>query len=229
MYLYRPCASKKLYYPRYRRAAYDRVVYQHNSLSADSRFYRIKLYAHSFFTVCLRGLYKRSADILVFNESEPVRYTRLMGISYSGVNSGIRYADYNVGVYGMLERKERACPLTRHMHGASIDNAVGTSKINMLENTQRRFAANAIIFYATQPVCIGYDNFARFYVAHKLCAGRIERAAFGCKNITVVELPYAKRSKSDWVSYRDKLLRRHYYERICTLKAPHGAANSLFY
>ena len=89
MHLFRSRLAQEVDYLAARRAAYYRVIYEHDSLVLYGLAYRAELYPDQVYPLLLTGCDKGSAYVLVFYEAHAVGYSRGLGIAQSGVYSRI--------------------------------------------------------------------------------------------------------------------------------------------
>ena len=82
-------------------AADNRVIYEHDSFSLDNGLYDAQLDLNTGFTLILTGLYKRPADIAVLVKSDAEWNAGFHRVALRGCQSGIRYADNDICLYGV--------------------------------------------------------------------------------------------------------------------------------
>lgn len=85
------------------------------------------------------GRNERAPDIFILDKSHSVRDARSLGIPDCRVYSGIGNADHDIGIDGMLVRKEASGAFPRLMNAHPFDKRIGARKVDILENAERLF------------------------------------------------------------------------------------------
>src|SRR5690606_20812062 len=88
----------------------------------------------------LSGNNETAANISVFNQNRPERYTRSFGKSYSRRYTGIRHANYDVCLNRCLLPNFFTGALTYFMYVDVLQQGIGSGKINIFECTDPVFA-----------------------------------------------------------------------------------------
>ena len=103
------CASgaKKSDYTLAGSASYYGVVDENYTLAAYCIGYGIKLDSDLVLSDVLTGSDEGSAYILIFDKTETVRDTGLLGIADSGIKTRVGNSDYDVGIYLMSLGEKR--------------------------------------------------------------------------------------------------------------------------
>ena len=227
MHLLRARVPDKRNDARAGRAADDGVVYQHDPLPFHDLSYRRKLYAHHIRPAVRRD--EGPADILVFHEPRIVRYPRFPAVADGGVEAGIRHADNEVRVHLMRPREHPAGVYARGAHRLPVDHGVRTREVDILENAELFIRLAAVLAAGSYAVFAENDDLARLNVADEFRADRGQRAAFGGDDVSAVRgLSEAERAEAVRIPGADKLLRRHYHERIRALEGIHRATDRVF-
>ena len=134
MNLLRARVPQKAHNARAGRAAHDGVVDHHNPLSAHNLRNRVQLDAHPILAAFLSGGDECPPDIFVFDESEFIRDSRLLGISDCRVDSAVRNSDHHIRLHGVLQCEERSRAHPRRVNAATVDHRIGTGKVNVFKN-----------------------------------------------------------------------------------------------
>ena len=145
------------------------------------------------------------------------------------IKAGIRHADDDIRLHGMLEREERACALARDMDAAAVDDGVRAGEVDELEDAEllRRFAAVARV--GANAGRVDDNDLTRADVALKLGADGVERAGFRREdNRAVLQMPHAEGTEAVGVARGNELRRRGEDEGIRALDAVHRSGDSLF-
>ena len=81
----------------------------------------------------------------------------------------------------------------------------------------------------TQTVLINNDYLAWTDISYKFSTDTVKCAGLGSDNIGIAKLADGKRSVADGVSCSNKLLRRHYHQRISALYPEHCLFDCFLY
>ena len=85
----------------------------------------------------LAALNEGAADIFVLDKAYAVGDAALLGITQGGVQAGIRRADDDVGLDGMLLRQETAGLQAGLMDAGALDDGIRAGKVDVLEHAHR--------------------------------------------------------------------------------------------
>ncbi len=225
MHLARTCITQQTDDPRTGGSADDRIVDQHHPLVPDGFSNHVQLDPHRILPLALGGLDEGTADIAVFDEPDPIRNTALLGIAKRSIQTRIRHADHHIRLHRIFPIEDTSGTLPRLMDADSLYHRVGAREIDILKDTETRFAA-AMGVQAMQAVLIGDHDLARLNVPHKLRADAVERAGFGRKHHAAARcLADAERAEPVGVAHRNQLFRGHNDQRIGTLNRVHRLCN----
>lgn len=164
-----------------------------------------------------------------FDKADAVGDAALARVTEGCIKAGIRHADDDIRLHGMLEREERACALARDMDAAAVDDGVRAGEVDELEDAKllRRFAAVARV--GANAGRVDDNDLTRADVALKLGADGVERAGFRREdNRAVLQMPHAEGTEAVGVARGNELRRRGEDEGIRALDAVHRSGDSLF-
>ena len=119
------CVPEKADYPCTGSSSYDGVVYQHDALVFDYVDYRVQFDLDLVGAALLAGGYESSSDVLVFDETDLVRYAGLPCVADRRVESRVRNAYYDVSLDRMFKCEKRACSCADLVDTESVDDRVG--------------------------------------------------------------------------------------------------------
>ena len=160
-------------------AAHDGVVDDDQALALDVVTQRVELHTHAHGTQLLRRLDKRTAHIAVLDEALAKGNAALVRISLRRRQTGVGYADDQVGLDGLL-----MCQLTTHVITAGVDalavhDGVGASKVNLLKDAVSGLFGSGHTLLGYQALGTDTQDLAGTDIAHVLGAHDIERASLG--------------------------------------------------
>ena len=168
----------------------------------------LSLMLTSFSRIVCVGEMKRAADVLIFDKADAVGDAGLARVADGCIKAGIRHADDDVRLHGMLEREERACALARHVDAAAVDHGVGAGEVDELEDAQplRRFAAVGSCRSVT-PFLSDDDDLARAECRAQSSAPTASSAQDSEANTTLpsFSLPHAEGTEAVGVAGGDEL------------------------
>ena len=118
-------------------AAHDRIIDQNNTLAFEQAAHRIQLELHAEVANGLLRLDESTADIVVADETETKRDAAFGGVSHGRGNAGVGDWHNQVSGGGRLDGKLASKIFAAFLHSPSENLAIGTRKINVLENAAR--------------------------------------------------------------------------------------------
>ena len=204
MHLRSSSLAQKPYDTRAGRAAHYRIVDHDHAFAADGRGYRIEFDLDLILARRLTGRNERAPDIFILDKSHSVRDARSLGIPDCRVYSGIGNADHDIGIDGMLVRKEASGAFPRLMNAHPFDKRIGARKVDILENAERLFRRRAVILYRADVLPVEHHYLSGLEIADEMRADGIKRTRFRRDDIaSVVASAVAERAKSLLVAHRD--------------------------
>ena len=200
------CLAQKLYNPCAGCSADYRIVNHNNTLASDRVRNGIELDSDLVLAVLLAGSDERPSDIFVFDEADAVGDSGLLGIADGGVKAGVRNADNNVRLNGMLQGEESACSDPCRVNAAAVDYRIGAGKVDVFKNAERAGLFVAVVFNGAHAVFIKNNNLSGLDVADKLRPHCVKRAAFRGNDVAPVGcFAVAKRTEAVLVAHGNKL------------------------
>src|SRR5699024_5716337 len=151
------------------RAAHDAVVHEDDPFAAHGGGDGVELYAHGVLEPCLAGLDEGAADVLALHEAHAVGSAALASAAQGRVDAGVRHADDDVGLNGVLQGQEGARALARRVYAAAVYDGVRAREVDELEDALARGLPAVAAVALKAPVGDG-DYLARLHVAQELCA-----------------------------------------------------------
>ena len=210
-----------------RRAADDGVIDQHNALALDRGRDGVQLDAHAALALGLAALNEGAAYIFVLDKAHAVGDTALLRIAERCIQTGVRCADDDIGLHGMLLRQEPARLQTGLMHTGALDDGIRAGEVDVLKDAHRVRRGAAVILHRAQAVAVGNNDLAGAHVTDELRTHGVQRTALAGKGIAVAvgQLADAQRAEAVGVTRRDQLGVGHNDEGVCALDVVHRAAD----
>src|ERR1019366_5575344 len=119
-------------------SAHNGIVDQPHALTFQQAAYRVQLQLYAKITNGLGGFDERAAYVVVPDQPNLERDAGFLGESRSGGDAGIRHRYDYVSVHGMLLCQVAAQHFAAMLNRAAKHYAIGSGKINMLENALGR-------------------------------------------------------------------------------------------
>ena len=208
-------------------AAHDGVIHQHDALALDRGGDGVQLDADAALALGLAALNEGAADIFVLDKAYAVGDAALLGVTQGGVQAGIRRADDDVGLDGMLLRQETAGLQAGLMDAGALDDGIRAGKVDVLEHAHRVGGGAAVILDAAQTVVVSDDDLTGLDVPYEFGADGVQGAALAGKGPagTIGQLADAQRAEAVGVTGGDQLGMGHDDQRIRALDVVHRAAD----
>ena len=184
----------------------DGVIDQHHALALHHGADGVQLDIDLIFPHILRGRNKGAADVFVLDKAHAVGDPGLPGVAHGGVQTGVRHADDDVRLHGMLQREERTGPLTGHMNAAAVDHGVGAGKVDELKNAQSPGRDAAVGSVGLDAVFVRHHDLSGQNIPLKAGAHGVQSAAFrGEHHAAVLQPPHAQGTEAVRVPDGDQL------------------------
>src|ERR1700720_3639402 len=122
------------------------------------------LHAYAKLAHALGRLNEGAADIVIADDAEFERHTRLPGVTERGRHAGIRHRDHHVDLGMAFARELGPECLADLVHRSSADDRIRPREIDVFENAgPRRFRRERLV--ALRAALVEHDDLAGFDVA----------------------------------------------------------------
>ena len=136
MHLSSPCLPQQSDYLGSGGAANNTIINQYHPLTGQNLRQGVKLQLNAEVPDALVGLNEGTPDITVLNQSFTQRYPGPDGITDASRGSRIGNAHHQVGIYRVLLSQTGPHRLARLVKQPAVNHAVGTGKVDILEDTE---------------------------------------------------------------------------------------------
>ena len=140
-----------------------------------------------------------------------------------------RHRNDDIRIRGMLARQQAAQHLPRFLHRAAEDDRIRTRKIDMLKRALRQRPLRRVAL-AGDSLGTHYDHFARLHIVQVHRSDQIERAGFGCEDVSGVavqfHLPHGQRAEAVRIARHDDAVLGQEHQRESALDLQQRIAQS---
>src|SRR5688572_17931753 len=196
-----------------RRAAHQRVVYQHDTPAVEDALHRVEFDLDAEVANRLRRLDEGAADIVIANQAKTQRDLRFFRVADGGADAGVGNRHHDVGIDAGFAR-ERAPKVGPHfVYALAKDFAVGPGEIHVLEDAMRQLR---LWEWLDRALAVGADDqqLTGFDIAHVGGADQVERAGFrGDRPTAVTNAAKRERPEAVGVARRNQAVFRDQRER----------------
>src|SRR6266851_5926287 len=156
------------------RAPHDRIVDEDDALTVEIGPARIMLQSDAEVADLICRLDEGPSDIMVADDPQLERQSRFLGIPERRRDARIGNGDDDVRVDMALAREFHADAFARLIHAGPFDDAVGASKVDMLEDTEPALLV-AERHHAADPARPNDNNLPGLDVALEFGADNVQR------------------------------------------------------
>src|SRR5712671_2673601 len=201
------------------RAPHNRIVDEDDALTVKIGPARIMLQSNAEVANLIGRLDKGPSDVVVADDSELEGQPRFLGISKRRRDASIGNGDDDIRVDMALAREFDADAFARLVDAGPLDDAVGASKIDMLEDAETAVAV-AERHHAADPARRDDDNFPGLDVALEFGADNVQRTRLRGQDPRIAQPTEDQRPHPEWVAHTDDLALRDRHQRIGALNLP---------
>src|SRR6476661_1713046 len=195
------------------RAADDRIVDEHNSLTVHQRRISVVFKLDPKVPNFLRGLDEGAADIVRTNDAELERDSAGLRKSDRCRHAAIRNWYDVIDVDGRFPGKLRADVLTHFVDRHAFRNGIRPREINMLEDARAR----APLFerpVGSDAAVVDDYQLARLDIAKETGADHVERDSLAGENRRFAQLAHHQRTNAERIAAGDQTLLGEANERV---------------
>ena len=107
-------------------------------------------------------------DVFVLDKAHAVGDAALLRVAERCIQTGVRRADDDIGLHGMLLRQEPARLRTGLMHTGALDDGIRAGKVDVLKDASSVRRGAAVVLHRAQTVAVGNDDLAGAHVTDEL-------------------------------------------------------------